>query len=228
MKKALSYAAQTWGTYLVFMLVSVFFISSIGNNVLLTILDVALIVVFGFLIFNTGAYNGEKACTADATLEKQLKEGRRVDETLRDQGFSKKTGLQAFIICLLPFLIMSVVNLIVAPMIPEPEPTEVVEHEAFYQEDEDPDAEPQRINYMRVATTIVYMPYVFSFNLVSRPTLNWLFLLYAFIMPGCMYAGYMTGPAMRKKKLRDIALGKKRKQRNLKVHKPPKAPKAEV
>ena len=47
-------------------------------------------------------------------------------------------------------------------------------------------------------------------------------------IPLMLCIGYLMGPSLRIKKLREIALGKKRKMRNLKVNKKPRKPKAEV
>ena len=228
----LKYAARTWGIYVVLMLICILFLSGITNTLVMTLVSVLLLGGFGLLIFNEAAYNGEKACTTDAIVEKQIQEGRTPDERLKKQGFSKKTGVAMFCICLLPFLIVSLINLAVAPNYPSLEEinAQVEEREAFYQPDEDEQAEieAQPTNWARVAARAVYMPYMFSYDLVKESVLNWLMLLYAFIMPGVAFVGYMMGPVMRKKKLKDIALGKKRKQRNLKVNKKPRAPKAEV
>ena len=224
---AFSYAVRTWGLYVVLLLLALIFLTGLGSSVLSIILNVLLLIGFFILTFNEASYNGEKACTVDAMIEKQISEGRKVDESQKKRGFSRATGVKMFAICLAPFLIVSVLNLVMAPNYPEVV-TEPVEHEAFYQpeEGEEPDLSP--VNPFNVAARMVYMPYVFSYNLVPNKTLNWLMLLYAFIVPGCAFAGYMAGPAMRRKKLRDIALGKKRKLRNIKVNKGPKKPKAEV
>ena len=64
--------------------------------------------------------------------------------------------------------------------------------------------------------------------MVSNKTLNALFFLFALPVPLFQSIGYLLGPKLRAKKLHDIALGKKRKMRNLKVNKKPRTPKAEV
>ena len=230
MKVAFSYAARTWGMYVVMVLLSLIFLAGTGTTWLMLVLDAAMLIAFGLLIFSEGAYNGEKGCTLDATLERQIKEGRRVDESQREYGFSKKTAVRTLIICLAPFLIVAVLNLIVAPFYPEAEVVET-EREAFtYDYEAAEKAANTPVNWVNIAARTVFMPYVGSYTLVDSGTLNWLFLLYSFIMPLCSFAGYLTGPKMRQKKLRDIALGKKRKQRNLKVNRQrsQRGPKAEV
>lgn len=235
MKVSLSYAAKTWGIYALLVLLSVLFVAGVSNSIFQIVLNIALLAAFILLAFNEAAYNGEKACTLEASMEKQLKEGRQIDEKARPYVFSRKTGVRMFAICLAPLLLTSIVNLAVAPMYPEVAVQEQTEEkEAFYFDydaaDNPEESETQPINTVNVIARVIYMPFVFSYTLVSTAVLNWLFLLYAFVMPGAALAGYLLGPTLRQKKLRDIALGKKRKMRNLKVHrdKGPRRPKAEV
>ena len=235
MKVSLGYAAKTWGIYALLVLLSVLFVAGMSGSVFQIVLNLALLAIFVLLAFNEAAYNGEKACTLEASLEKQLKEGRHVDEKSKAYVFSRKTGVLMFAICLAPFLLLSLLNLAVAPLYPEAAvQEEEPEREAFYFDydaaDNPVEVEAVPVNVVNVITRVVYMPFVFTYELVSASALNLLFLLYAFVMPGFAFAGYMLGPVLRRKKLRDIALGKKRKMRNLKVHKDkgPRRPKAEV
>ncbi len=230
MKVSLSYAARTWGIYAVLVFICLLFMTGASESVVLTILNIAALLGFTLVAFNEGAYNGEKACTLAVSLEKQLKEGRVVDDKMRSQVFSKKTGVTMLIICLIPFLFVSILNLAVAPMYPEVE-TVQVEREKWTDPNEVADETAlQPINWVNVGARVVFMPYVFSYGLVSNATLNLLFLLYGFPMPVAAFVGYMMGPKLRQKKLKDIALGKKRKMRNLKVNRQrkPRGPKAEV
>lgn len=232
MKVSLSYAMRTWGIYAVMMLISLLFLAGTSGSVIMIILNVVLFLGFLLVAFNEGAYNGEKACTLEASLEKQLKEGRAVDEKSRQQVFSKKTGAVMLAICLAPFIIISALNLAVAPLYPPVETVEEeVEREPFsFDYEAVENAEKAPVNVVNIVARVVYMPYVSTYSMVSNDTLNLLFLLYAFPMPLAAFLGYMRGPAMRQRKLKDIALGKKRKMRNLKVNrrKAPRGPKAEV
>jgi len=232
MNISLSYAMKTWGIYLVLMLLCLLFLAGSSGSAIMTILNIAVLIGFLLLAFNDGAYNGEKACTLEASIEKQLKEGRIIDEKLRKQVFSKKTAAVMLAICLAPFLLVSVLNLAVAPLFPvEEAQVEEQEREPFsYDYDAAQNADPGKINVVNIVARVMYMPYVFSYSLVSAGTLNLLFLLYAFPAPLAAFAGYLAGPALRRKKLRDIALGKKRKMRNLRVNrrKGPRGPRAEV
>ena len=229
MNVSLSYAARTWGIYAVLVFLCLLFMTGASGSVILTILNIAVLLGFILVAFNEGAYNGEKACTLAVSLEKQMKEGRVVDEKTRRQVFSKKTGVTMLVICLIPFLLISVLNLAVAPMYPEVETTQV-EREKWTDPNEVAETVETRVNPVNIIARLVFMPYVFTYGWVSSATLNLLFLLYGIPMPVAAFVGYMMGPALRQKKLKDIALGKKRKMRNLKVNRQRKSrgPKAEV
>lgn len=233
MKVSLGYASKTWGLYAVLVLLSVMFVSGIGSGVLQIIMNAALLLVFMLLIFNDAAYNGEKACTLQANIDKQIKEGRTVDEHMRAHAFSRKTGLTTFAICLVPFLVLSLINLAMGPSYQDLSAPAVIEEEeeqAAFSYDPDAVSQAEPVSKLTVVTRLVYMPFVASYAYVTNGVLNILFVLYAFVAPGIALAGYMMGPMLRKKKLHDIALGKKRKARNLKVNnkRGPRAPKAEV
>ena len=230
MNVSLSYAAKTWGIYAVLVFLCLLFMTGASGSVVLTILNIAVLIGFWLVAFNEGAYNGEKACTLEVSLEKQLKEGRVVDEKLRRQTFSRRTGAIMLVICLIPFLFISILNLAVAPLYPETEVVETEREKWTYDAEAIEQAQREPTNWVKIIARLVFMPYVFTYGLVPESTLNILMLFYGLPMPLAAFIGYMMGPRLRQKKLRDIALGKKRKMRNLKVNRQrkPRGPKAEV
>ena len=232
MKMGLKMAARGWSYHLLALLICLLFISGMTGTIIGMVLNVLLLLGILVMALNDGAYNGEKACTLEASLEKQAKEGRSIDEKLRKQVYDKRVAAWALIIGMLPMLLMATVNLIAAPFYPEEELVEtVVEEEATFQfdyGDEQDGEEMSPINGFKVAARVVFMPYVCAYSLVSNETLNWMFLLFSLPIPLTQCIGYLLGPKLRIKKLREIALGKKRKMRNLKVNKKPRKPKAEV
>lgn len=234
MKMGLKYAAHIWSYHVLLMVIALFFLSGMGSAWYAIVLDVLLIAGITLMAFNDGAYNGEKACTLAVSLEKQVKEGRRVDEKLKAQVFNKKVAVWILIFGMVPFLLMSTVNAIVAPFYPEAQTAaEVAEEDTTgsfdFEYDEEAAAEEiAQINKVNVVARMVFMPYVSFYGLVRGNVLNALFFLFSLPMPIAEAVGYLLGPKMREKKLKDIARGKKRKMRNLKVHKKPRQPKAEV
>jgi len=232
MKIGLKLAMRGWAYHILALAICLMFISGTTGTVIGIVLNALLMVAILGMSLNDGAYAGEKACTLEASLEKQAKEGRRIEEKLKAQVYDKKVAAWALIIGMLPLLLVGTVNLIAAPFYPESEVVETeVEEEASFQfnyDDELTEEEMTPVNGFNIAARIVFMPYVAVYGLVSNTVLNWLFLLFSLPIPLMQCIGYLLGPKLRNKKLRDIALGKKRKMRNLKVHKKPRQPKAEV
>lgn len=231
MKMGLKYAVRGWSYHVLALAIGLMFISSMSGTTFAFILNAALMLAILLMAYNDGAYSGEKACTLAASLEKQIKEGRQVDEKLKTQVYNRKIAAWILIIGMLPMLLISTVNLIVAPFYPETEVEEEAEVEqesfSFDYSDEEPE-ESVPVNFVNVAARLVFMPYVSVYALVDNSTLNLLFFLFSLPIPLVQSVGYLLGPKLRDKKLHDIARGKKRKMRNLKVNKKPRQQKAEV
>ena len=230
MKMGLKMAAHGWSYHVLMLLICLMFISGMPGSTISLILNIVLLLGIWGMVFNDGAYNGEKACTLAASLEKQAAEGRRIDEKLKAQVYDKKVAAWILIIGLLPLMLIAGANAIAAPFYPESEePVVVEEKESFSFDYGDGEAEEMApVNGFNVLARLTFMPYVSFYTMVSNKALNALFFLFALPIPVFQSIGYLMGPKLRAKKLHDIALGKKRKMRNLKVHKKPRKQKAEV
>lgn len=235
MKLALKYAGRMWGIYVVLMLLSVFFVIGVGSTGWQLALGLLMLGGFGALLFNEGGYNGEKACTLGALLDRQVKEGRKVDAQQYSETWSLKNGVRALIVMLIPFLLLATVNAVVYPLYPEA--TAVEEEQAedvgtgFLVEDmtEPEEVEATPTNWVQVIARLIFSPYAFLYTLVPARTLNVLFFPLGLLLPACDFAGYLCGPRLRAKKLKDIARGKRRKMRKMKREREAnRAPKAEV
>ena len=232
MKMGFKYATHVWLYHLLMIFIGLLFVGGVTNTVLSIIMNVMLLLGVMAMAFNEGSYSGEKACTLAVSLEKQLKEGRRIDEKLKAQVYDRKVAAWIMIFGAAPLLLLSTINVIVAPLYPEPvavieEAEDAVGSFAFDYDDEKQE-ETVPINVVNVISRIVFMPFVTVYNMVSSSVLNALFFLFSLPMPLMEAIGYLNGPKMREKKLKDIARGKKRKMRNLKVNKKPRQQKAEV
>lgn len=224
-----------WGIYVVLMLLSIFFVIGLGSTTWQLVLGALLLVGFGALLFNEGGYNGEKACTLGALLDRQVKEGRKVDAQQYSETWSIKNGVRSLIVMVLPFLLLATVNAVVYPLYPE---VPVVEEQeatgsgtGFLVDDmtEPEEIETTPTNWVQVVTRVVFAPFASLFTLVSNDTLNALFFPLGLILPVCDFAGYLCGPRLRARKLKDIARGKRRKMRKMKREREAnRAPKAEV
>ena len=237
MKLAMKYASRMWGIYAVMIVLCILFLMSASATVLGIILNVALLIGFGLLLFNEGGYNGEKACTLQASLDRQIKEGRSVDQEQYAQTFSKKNALRMFLVMIAPFVIVALINLAVFPLYPEPDTdaaaldTPAVSSTGFVVDDvTEPDegAAPAPTNWVLVVTRLLFSPF-FALYSLKASLLNWLFLPLGLVFPACDAAGYLCGPRLRDKKLKDIARGKRREMRKMRREREAhRAPKAEV
>lgn len=234
MKLAFKYAGRMWGIYAVLTLLSIFFVIGIGSEGWQLALGGLLLVGFGVLLFNEGGYVGEKACTLGALLDRQVKEGRKIDQQQYSETWSVKNGVRALIVMVIPFLLLATVNAVVYPLYPE---APAIEEEApqsstgFLIEDmtEPEDVETVPTNWVQMITRVVFAPYAALFTLVPARVLNLLFFPFALLLPACDFAGYLCGPRLRARKLKDIARGKRRKMRKMKREREAnRAPKAEV
>ena len=237
MKLGFKYATQVWGYHIAAMLIGFFFIGNMTGSVFGMIVNAVLVLGMIAMSLNNGAYLGEKACTLAVSLEKQQAEGRKIDESLKTQVFDRKIAAWILIFGMLPFLLISTLNAVSQPFYQTGEAVQEsvkVEREAFSfdygtEEETEEAAADGTINPFNLIARMAFMPYVTVYSLVSDGVLNALFFLFCLPLPAATAIGYLAGPAMRQKKLHDIALGKKRKMRRLKVNnKKPRAPKAEV
>jgi len=235
MKLAFNYAVKMWGMYFVLALLNLFFVMGINNAAIMITLNVALVLAFALLIYNDGGYNGEKACTLGVTLDRQIKEGRKINEAQKKETWNIKNGLRALVIMVIPFLLLSTINAAVYPLYPSMELQQEAEEETnftgFITEDvtETETADQGPINWIHILTRLVFTPYAALFTRVKVEVLNILFFPLSLIMPLCSFLGYANGPRLRERKLKEIALGKKRKLRKMRREREAnRGPKAEV
>jgi len=107
MKLGWKYATQAWGYHVVAMLLGFFFVANMGGSWFGLAVNALLLLSAIGLALNNGAYQGEKACTTAATIEKLEADGRKVDESLRSQVFNRRVAAWILIFGCLPFLLVS-------------------------------------------------------------------------------------------------------------------------
>jgi len=240
MKASYKFALRIWGYYAITMLLCLFFVFFTSGDALGAILNIALLFGMLALAVNEGGYRGEKACTLAATLEKQSKDGRKIDPELPKQVFHRSVAYKMLAIAIIPFLFFASLNMIVNPPRPgEPALAETQEEESALVEQhmigtpEPAEEGPERAGsafggWVRAICMVLFMPYVFLYHYLSEAALYWLFFAFGIPFPLAGAIGYMMGPRLREKKLKDMMKGKRRKMRKLKVNQPPKKPKAVV
>lgn len=220
-KQGFKFAMHVWGYHLIAAILGIVFLSTMSGVWGIVVNSLLIAGIVGVAL-NEGAYQGEKACTASATVEKQEKEGRKVSDLQRKAMYKRSVAVWAIILGCLPFLLLSTANLIDAGRTD----TAVIEQSAeAAQEDVVLNYEGEAVQSglsttpVNAAARMVFSSYVAFYSLVDAGTLNMLFFVFSLPVGAAMGIGYLCGPWLRNRKLHDIARGKKRKMRNLKVNK---------
>lgn len=228
-KESWSFAGRVWLYYLFSVVIGVFMLLPIDPGVLHTILSISLVVGVMALCFNDGGYRGDRACTMGATIERLLKDGRNVDPDMYNKVWNKKVAALMLVFTVIPLMLVAGLNLIftepnddlVTTAVEEPE--EVFDDSYYVVNNE----EGATIAPFRVATAILFSPFAFAFS-IEESTRFYLYFLFALPVPLSAFAGYMMGPKLHERKIKDMMKGKRKKMKNLKVNRQPKPPKAEV
>ena len=229
--------------YGLMLLISLLFLSSMTGWVLY-VLNALLAAGFIAIVFNDGGYEGEKAATMRAMVEKQREEGHVIDPVWVKQSFDKKHVAGILLVSALPLFLIAAANLACEPLYPEipmvsaadvAEDMEEPDAEFAYDEGAFPEADIDIADAaeeeqtspaigLMVVTRALFMPFVALYSLVRAHVLYILFLPLSFVLPMASVVGYLQGPKLRVKKLKDIERGKKRKLRNMRANKKPKEP----
>ena len=210
-----------------------------SENAFGIILNIALLAGICGICLNDGGYRGEKACTLNASLEKQKREGRPADPAAYKNAWSKMTAYRMLAIAIIPFWLLAAVNLMVNPPRPGmpavmtraetesalPPPVQPIGDEV--EEDEAAGVLTPAL-IINTVTRLVFIPYNFTYFFLSEVWLYWLFLLYAVPFPLAACLGYLNGPKLYEKKIKDMLKGKRRKMRKIRSERKPRQQKPVV
>ncbi len=223
-KQGFKYAVHIWGYHLIAAILGIVFISTM-SGVLGIIVNSLLIAGIVGIALNEGAYHGEKASTASATIEKQEKEGRKVSDLQKKAVYKHSVAVWTIILGCLPFLLLSTVNLIDAGnagIAAVEQSGEVQSEDVVLNYEGEVVLSGLSTTPVNAVARLVFSSYVAFYSLVEGGVLNVLFFAFSLPVGIAMGVGYLFGPRLRNRKLYDIAKGKKRKMRNLKVNKKPR------
>jgi hypothetical protein len=175
----------------------------------------------------------------NASLEKQKKDGRAIDPEAYKNTWNKLTAYRMLAIVIIPFWLLAAVNLIVNPPRPDapaviaqseadsalPPPVQLIGDEAEEAEAAGGIAPALIVN---TVSRLIFIPYNFTYFFLSEVQLYWLFFLYAVPFPLAACLGYLNGPKLYDKKIKDMLKGKRRKIRKIKAERRPREQKPEV
>ncbi|MEG0934086.1 MAG: hypothetical protein RSJ41_00695 [Clostridia bacterium] len=245
MKQGLKLGGRALAIYLMDAVLSLLVLGGIGDDWrwMQLVLNGLMLAGMAVVMFESGAYRGERAATLSATVERMQEENHVPDEATRAGCFSKKVAGICALTVLLPLLAVASINLIAQPLYPPvmaeenaPTPEELGAMLAGMNEGERAQYEMElreqvaKTNYVSVATRLVFMPMVGVYGFFGRnPTgLNWLFVLFSALVALPAALGYLLGPQYRAKKLEQMRKSNRRKLRKAKVSAQRRPPKPEV
>jgi hypothetical protein len=211
----------------------------VSENAFAIILNLALLAGVCGICLNDGGYRGEKACALNASLAKHQKDGRPIDQAQLKNTWTKSTAYRMLAIVIIPFWLIAAVNIIVNPPRPDmPAVSARAETESALPPPVQPLGDETEESAAASAVTpafiintiarLVFIPYNFTYFLLSEVWLYWLFFLYALPFPLAACLGYLNGPKLYDKKIRDMLKGKRRKMRKIRDERRPKQQKPVV
>lgn len=221
MKNHIAFASRVWLIY--FAAIILFALTvSIGENWFFYVSNVVLIAGLGLMLYNDGAYFGEKDATSAHIVRMQIEGGRAVsnEELLRMWSVSK--GVKSALIAAAPLVLIAILDMCFKGAFAVGVGEEGVEGVLYP---------------VNILARVAFFPFVALFPLLEPiasaaiSPLDLAFVPMAFVAPAAAFVGYLMGPHYREKKLKQIEQGSKRKRRNLKVNRKPKVkepPKPEV
>lgn len=181
MKYALGMAGRMLSYHLIAMILGMLFLAGLGENLywLQVIINVLLLVGYGFLLYSDGGYRGEKAATMTATVAKRREGGQNVDPDMIAQCFNKATAIKGYVLGIALPLILAVVNLAVAPMYPtasvSPEQSQRIEQlgEIIAQSQADPEEAERLCGELGVTVEEAQEEYEAFAEEMSKYPINW-------------------------------------------------------
>jgi len=219
-------------------------VSFVGGTVLGFIFGLLVYALFVMLLYGDGADRGERASTLLATVEKLESENKDVDEQFKKQTFLKKRAVIAFLASSLPFALLAIVNLIFADpgsvsentlgtitrivFLPVTWLSRVITDLVGWELDglwQSASSVYQGLLDYEGGLDISLLPaamnttasFATAYNLHYVTILRASFIVLAFIPPAAQMIGYLQGPKLRDKKMKEIAKGTRKKRKKLKV-----------
>lgn len=219
-------------------------VSFVGKPIIGIILGIAVYFVYIVMMYAEGADRGERACTLSATVSKLESDGKTIDESMKKQMFDKKKAVSAFIIASLPLFLLALINVILAEsgsisenflgtvtrivFLPCAWVTRIFNELVGWNIDGVLDlskaifstVDYSGINFVKAAAASnTSMQLVTAFNAHYITILRLLFIPFSFFPALSMMIGYLRGPKLREKKLKEIEEGSRKKRKKLKVNK---------
>lgn len=171
-----------------------FILFSIGSNVAWTILGCAVLLGSCWFMFRQGQNAGHESCGVTKSIERVEAEGKRADEGLYRQAWSRSNGVKSIFAGALFAYAVNAVYIILSLL----------------------DVSEMAVMISRVASWVVTMPYwpviaMFHETYVAlTPDIVIVLMASPFLLPLCHYFGYLCGPKLWQNTEKAMADGKRR------------------
>ena len=171
-----------------------FILFSIGSNVAWTILGFAVLLGSCWFMFRQGQNAGHESCGVTKSIERVEAEGKRADEGLYRQAWSRSNGVKSIFAGALFAYAVNAVYIILSLL----------------------DVSEMAVMISRVASWVVTMPYwpviaMFHETYVAlTPDIVIVLMASPFLLPLCHYFGYLCGPKLWQNTEKAMADGKRR------------------
>lgn len=171
-----------------------FILFSIGSNVAWTILGCAVLLGSCWFMFRQGQNAGHESCGVTKSIGRVEAEGKRADEGLYRQAWSRSNGVKSIFAGALFAYAVNAVYIILSLL----------------------DVSEMAVMISRVASWVVTMPYwpviaMFHETYVAlTPDIVIVLMASPFLLPLCHYFGYLCGPKLWQNTEKAMADGKRR------------------
>ena len=171
-----------------------FILFSIGSNVAWTILGCAVLLGSCWFMFRQGQNAGHESCGVTKSIGRVEAEGKRADEGLYRQAWSRSNGVKSVFAGALFAYAVNAVYIILSLL----------------------DVSEMAVMISRVASWVVTMPYwpviaMFHETYVAlTPDIVIVLMASPFLLPLCHYFGYLCGPKLWQNTEKAMADGKRR------------------
>lgn len=191
-----------------------FILFSVGNEVVWTVLGCAVLLGSCWFMFRQGQGAGHESCAVTKSIERVEAEGKRADEGLYRQMWSRSNGVKSIFAGAVFAYAVNAVYIILTLV----------------------DAGEMAVMISRVVSWVVTMPYwpviaMFHETYVAlTPDIVIVLMASPFLLPLCHYFGYLCGPKLWQNTEKAMADGKRRAKARSRIvkKKGPKIQKPEI
>lgn len=220
--------------------------SFVGGLTLSVVMGALLYAAYVIVMYGEGCGFGEHACTVRDTVNKLKAENKTVSDNLEKEVYEPKKGVYAAIILAAPLVLLAIVNIVFANKGAQETVIGVVTRifnlPCAFMTRWCTESIVTEIEGAKKATLAILGAFDFgsvgvegltsslkdigtygsALDVSSLTLMRWLFIPAAILPPAAMCVGYLQGPRLREKTVKDMLKGSRKKKKKLKMFGGPK------